>query len=752
MTTDVVEMLKEPRMIKICAPMVRYSKLQFRTLVRRYGCDICFTPMILADSFVQSSKARDNEFTTHEKDQPLIVQFAAKTVNDFVDASEMVAPYCNGVDLNCGCPQRWAMQEGYGADLLRKPELVKDLVSQVRNRIPRPFTVSAKIRLLKDIRQTIALCQTLEKADASFLTIHARTPEMRNEPIDLDKLKLLRDHVRLPLVANGDAKSLESAESLFKESGCEGVMSARGILTNPALFSGLSATPLACVQDWLDITSTVPTEFQCFHHHLVFIYGYRLCAYCGNGLKFIIFCFIALTFAITTMLVLQILYTESIPQSSLHGAHGAVATDYSNCSQIGTKILARSGNAVDAAVAATICMAVVAPHKTGLGGGGYIMIYNYKNYTHPIVIDFASNTTTGFFAEAGIRLPALLKGLEFAQRSYGSLAWRDVVEPVVELTREGFVISKDLADEVAKNTDYEIFYAGPLSPGDRLQLHELTRTLDIIAHYGATALYNGTLSQEILQNTTLRERLLQQLASYEPTVTMARSTTLHRHTIYYPSHASFMQEVIEALENLPILAGNASTIESQVLVAQTLMNVFLQFFQNLQHDVKKETYTGVMAMDWQDTYVTILSGLSSPFGSGNRMAGFFLDNIDDNDLSTFIPIIFHYDGGICGLRGVLGSNDIFLNGQILYNLIVRALNVSAAIEYPRYYFVSDGMVIEDNQRHSMEAALQARLYSMISPLSHDDSSSMRSVNAIVKRKDSLSSHSDSRGNGIASRF
>lgn len=55
-------------------------------------------------------------------------------------------------------------------------------------------------------------------------------------------------------------------------------------------------------------------------------------------------------------------------QSSLHGAHGAVATDYSNCSQIGTKILARLGNAVDAAIAATICMAVVAPHKTGLGG------------------------------------------------------------------------------------------------------------------------------------------------------------------------------------------------------------------------------------------------------------------------------------------------------------------------------------------------------------------------------------------------
>lgn len=50
------------------------------------------------------------------------------------------------------------------------------------------------------------------------------------------------------------------------------------------------------------------------------------------------------------------------------GIHGAVATDYTNCSQIGTKILRKGGNAVDAAIAATVCMTVVAPHKTGLGG------------------------------------------------------------------------------------------------------------------------------------------------------------------------------------------------------------------------------------------------------------------------------------------------------------------------------------------------------------------------------------------------
>lgn len=189
----------------------------------------------------------------------------------FGKISFMIDRYCNGVDLNSGCPQRWAMKEGYGADLLKKPELVSDLVHQIRNRITRPFTVSVKIRLLKDIRETIMLCQMLEKADASFLTVHARTPEMRNEPIDLDNLKILRDYIKVPLIANGDVKDIESAKYLFRESKCAGVMSARGILTNPALFSGYSTTPLVCVQDWLNITSTIPTDFQCFHHHLVFM-------------------------------------------------------------------------------------------------------------------------------------------------------------------------------------------------------------------------------------------------------------------------------------------------------------------------------------------------------------------------------------------------------------------------------------------------------------------------------------------------
>ena len=80
--------------LRICAPMVRYSKLPFRMLVKLYDCDVVYTPMIMANSFSSSQAARDNEFTTNSADRPLIVQFAANKVDEFVRYAIVIyAPY-----------------------------------------------------------------------------------------------------------------------------------------------------------------------------------------------------------------------------------------------------------------------------------------------------------------------------------------------------------------------------------------------------------------------------------------------------------------------------------------------------------------------------------------------------------------------------------------------------------------------------------------------------------------------------------
>ncbi|XP_029922947.1 B-cell receptor-associated protein 29 isoform X2 [Myripristis murdjan] len=221
---SVMDMFEKGKVVKICAPMVRYSKLAFRSLVRKYNCDICFTPMIVAADFMRSVKARDSEFTTNESDRPLIVQFAASDAETLAAAACVVAPFSDGVDLNCGCPQRWAMSEGYGACLINKPELVKDMVRQVQNQVDNPnYTASIKIRIHKDLRRTVDLCQKAESAGVSWITVHGRTADERHQPVHYDAIKTIKDSISVPVIANGDIKYLRDVESVHQLTGVDGV-------------------------------------------------------------------------------------------------------------------------------------------------------------------------------------------------------------------------------------------------------------------------------------------------------------------------------------------------------------------------------------------------------------------------------------------------------------------------------------------------------------------------------------------------
>lgn len=378
------------------------------------------------------------------------------------------------------------------------------------------------------------------------------------------------------------------------------------------------------------------------------------------------------------------------------------------------------------------------------------MIYNHKEQIEPIIIDFVNNTIEGNFEQSGIRIPAVLRGLEYAHKLKGKLSWNEIVEPSVSLAKRGFVVSKELASEVSKNINYEILY-GHVSAGDILKLPDLSNMLNAVALKGTNVLYNGTFSQKLLHDKVKLSKLLPQLIKYEPDIYVAKKSSFYKHVVYYPPHISLLKSMITALENLKISADNASTIRTEIQVAKALINVVSFPFQLKQYEKKK--YTGVIAMDWEDTYVCIITGLSAPFGLGYMSnAGFLLDKTDTNNtLSVLIPIIFHNEKALCGLRGVFGTDDISIIGQLLYSIIIRQLNISEAIEYPRYYFSSNGLTIENNQKHSVNILIQNQL-NLIVPISYLDTDIVKSVNAIIKRKDLMSSHSDSRGGGLASRF
>ena len=251
----------------VSAPMVRYSKLPFRLLVREYGVDVTYTPMIVAHSFNASGRARDNELTLHPSDRPLVVQFAARTGEEFATAAELCGDSVDGIDLNCGCPQSWVMSEGFGASLLKHPDRVRDMVRAASARVSTP--ISIKIRIEDDLRRTVQLAQTAEHAGAAWLTVHGRLPKQRSStPPDLDAIRQAVDAVSIPVVANGDVYSVEEAARIKQATGACGVMSARPLLENPALFAGHSVTPAACVQKFISLAIAYAAPFMNVHYHV----------------------------------------------------------------------------------------------------------------------------------------------------------------------------------------------------------------------------------------------------------------------------------------------------------------------------------------------------------------------------------------------------------------------------------------------------------------------------------------------------
>lgn len=225
-------------LVKIQAPMVRCSRPAFRKLCRLWGTTISYTHMIMSESFSQSPEARASDFSLYNGEDRLVVQLAGTSGPMMAASAAMLSPYCDAIDINCGCPQKWAMKEGIGAALLSKPELVADMVKSIWNAVPGELLPCVvKMRVHDDVRQSVDFAKQVEAAGASWLTVHGRTPwDTQSSTVRTQAITILRDSVAIPMVANGSVECPRSAMGLALSAGVGSVMSARGLLSNPASF------------------------------------------------------------------------------------------------------------------------------------------------------------------------------------------------------------------------------------------------------------------------------------------------------------------------------------------------------------------------------------------------------------------------------------------------------------------------------------------------------------------------------------
>ena len=299
-TVTPAELINEYNAWTVQAPMVRYSKQPFRELCASYNTHITYTPMMLSKEFARSEFARAADFSTSNSERAifnlsrrksngeyekttepvrgcLIAQFAANEAVTFSQSAELIAAHVDAIDLNTGCPTQWAYEEGIGSALLRKPEVVADIVKTTYDRVGSKLPITVKIRIDKEERRTEQLIKNAVMAGASIIGIHGRyRTQSSTTPVNLDGIALARSFSSVPTISNGDAWSLEQSLDIKDKTGCNGVMSARGLLANPAMFAGYEETPIECIDRFIDLSMSYGLQFPLFHRHIYYMLESKL--------------------------------------------------------------------------------------------------------------------------------------------------------------------------------------------------------------------------------------------------------------------------------------------------------------------------------------------------------------------------------------------------------------------------------------------------------------------------------------------
>jgi gamma-glutamyltranspeptidase / glutathione hydrolase len=216
-----------------------------------------------------------------------------------------------------------------------------------------------------------------------------------------------------------------------------------------------------------------------------------------------------------------------VPEGADGATQGIVAVAHPAAAQVGRDILQKGGNAVDAAAAIQFALNVAEPYMSGIGGGGFMMIY-LKDQNKITVIDSREAAPQGvdarmFLDERGepipfaerhtngkaVGVPGTLLGVDKALKSYGTMSLAEVIEPAIELAEKGVEVNwvtaqtiADAADKLQKHkTAGEVFVPGgtPLKKGDLLIQPDLAKTFRLIKEKGTDAFYKGEIGQALVR-------------------------------------------------------------------------------------------------------------------------------------------------------------------------------------------------------------------------------------------------------------
>ncbi|WP_290703494.1 tRNA-dihydrouridine synthase [Amphritea sp.] len=229
----------------VLAPMEGVVDAPMREMLTRVGgIDQCVTEFVRVSERVLPAKVFRkicpelfNDSRT-SSGTPVVLQLLGSDPQILAgNARKAVSIGANGIDLNFGCPAKTVNKSKGGAILLNEPELVHKIVWWVRQAVPDHIPVTAKMRLgYSDKSLALENASAIADAGASGLTVHARTKEEGyRPPAHWEWISRIREHLSIPVTANGEVWSWQDYQRCREVSGCDDVMIGRGLVAAPDL-------------------------------------------------------------------------------------------------------------------------------------------------------------------------------------------------------------------------------------------------------------------------------------------------------------------------------------------------------------------------------------------------------------------------------------------------------------------------------------------------------------------------------------
>ena len=227
----------------VLAPMAGVTDLPFRLLCREQGAGLLCMEMISAKGILYNNKNTESLLQIHPDEMPVSLQLFGsdpKIVSEMAKRIEE-RPF-SILDINMGCPVPKIVRNGEGSALMKNPKLVYELVSATVKAIQKPVTVKIRKGFDDEHVNAVEIAKIIEEAGASAVAVHGRTREQYySGKADWDIIRQVKEAVHIPVIGNGDVTSGEKAVAMQEQTGCDGVMIARGAQGNPWIFSELIA-------------------------------------------------------------------------------------------------------------------------------------------------------------------------------------------------------------------------------------------------------------------------------------------------------------------------------------------------------------------------------------------------------------------------------------------------------------------------------------------------------------------------------